>query len=202
MDSLLGLVLITFGLVAIPGPNVALTVANSLRHGVLYGLCTVIGTTAGVGIQLLVVVFGIGALLQIAVDILTWLKWVGVAYLLWLGIKSWMTPVADLSTVAAAPASVWTLFWRGLLVAILNPKTLAFNAALLPQFVAPEGDYIAQLSLVAFVFLAVVSFGDALWAVFAGALRPLMLRFQRLRNRITGGFLFAAGIGLALTDRR
>ncbi|MCC3304937.1 LysE family translocator [Sneathiella sp. HT1-7] len=202
MDSLLALVLITFGLVAIPGPNVALTVANSLRYGALYGLCTVVGTTAGVGIQLLLVVFGIGTLLQIAADILFWLKWVGVAYLLWLGIKSWVTPVEDLSAVRAVPAPVWTLFWRGLLVAILNPKTLVFNAALLPQFVAPEGNYIAQLSLVAFVFLSVVTLGDALWALFAGALRPLMLRYQNIRNRITGGFLFAAGIGLALADRK
>ncbi len=202
METLLTLAVITLGLVAIPGPNVALTVANSLRYGTLYGLCTVAGTTVGVGVQLVLVVLGIGALLEIAADILTWLKWAGVAYLLWLGYKSWIAPVEDLSAVRAVRAPVWALFWRGLMVAILNPKTLIFNAALLPQFVAPEGEYITQLALVAFVFLSVLTLGDALWAVFAGALRPLMLRFQRLRNRITGAFLFAAGIGLALADRK
>ena len=202
METLLALAVITLGLVAIPGPNVALTVANSLRYGTLYGLCTVAGTTVGVGVQLVLVVLGIGALLEIAADILTWLKWAGVAYLLWLGYKSWIAPVQDLAAVRAVRAPVWALFSRGLMVAILNPKTLIFNAALLPQFVAPEGEYITQLALVAFVFLTVLTFGDALWAVFAGALRPLMLRFQRLRNRITGGFLIAAGIGLALADRK
>ncbi|MDF2368932.1 LysE family translocator [Sneathiella sp.] len=202
MESLLTLALITLGLVAIPGPNVALTVANSLRYGTLYGLCTVMGTTVGVGVQLILVVLGIGALLEIAADILTWLKWAGVVYLLWLGYKSWIAPAEDLSTVRAVRAPVWALFSRGLMVAILNPKTLIFNAALLPQFVAPEGEYITQLTLVALVFLTVLTFGDALWAVFAGALRPLMLRFQQLRNRITGGFLIAAGIGLALADRK
>jgi threonine/homoserine/homoserine lactone efflux protein len=202
METLFALAVITLGLVAIPGPNVALTIANSLRYGTLYGFCTVAGTTVGVGLQLVLVVLGIGALLEIAADILTWLKWAGVAYLLWLGYRSWRAPVEDLAAIHAVRAPVWALFSRGLMVAILNPKTLIFNAALLPQFVAPEGNYVTQLALVAAVFLTVLTLGDALWAIFAGALRPLMLRFQRLRNRITGGFLIAAGIGLALADRK
>ncbi|MCF8467405.1 MAG: LysE family translocator [Sneathiella sp.] len=202
MEQFLPLVLVTLALVAIPGPNVALTVANSLRYGTAYGLWTVAGTTAGVGLQLLLVVFGIAALLQLAADILTWLKWAGVFYLLYLGVQSWRTPPEDLSAIEAARIPVATLFRRGLLVAILNPKTLIFNAALLPQFVAPGGNYLAKLVIVALVFLTVLTLGDALWAVFAGALRPLMIRFQRLRNRITAVFLVAAGLGLALAGRK
>ncbi|WP_288900679.1 LysE family translocator [uncultured Sneathiella sp.] len=202
MDSLFTLAVITLGLVAIPGPNVALTIANSLRYGTLYGLCTVAGTTVGVGIQLLLVVLGIGALLEVAADILTWLKWAGVVYLLWLGYRSWIAPPEDLSAIRAVRVPVMALFTRGLMVAILNPKTLIFNAALLPQFISAEGDYVSQLSLVAAVFLTVLTFGDAIWAVFAGALRPLMLRYQNIRNRITAGFLIAAGIGLALAERK
>ncbi|MFC4270726.1 LysE family transporter [Sneathiella chungangensis] len=202
MEPLVALSIVTLGLVAIPGPNVALTLANSLRYGTRYGLCTVAGTTVGVGLQLILVVLGIGTLLEIAADILTWLKWAGVAYLLWLGYRSWISPPDDLSAIGAVRAPVLRLFTRGLVVAVLNPKTLIFNAALLPQFVAPDGSYLAQLALVALVFLTVLTLGDALWAVFAGALRPLMLRYQRIRNRITGGFLIAAGIGLALTGRK
>lgn len=202
MEQLVTLSIVTLGLVAIPGPNVALTLANSLRYGTRYGLCTVAGTTVGVGLQLILVVLGIGTLLEIAADILTWLKWAGVAYLLWLGYRSWISPPDDLSAIGAVRAPVLRLFTRGLMVAVLNPKTLIFNAALLPQFVAPDGSYLAQLALVALVFLTVLTLGDALWAVFAGALRPLMLRYQRIRNRITGGFLIAAGIGLALTGRK
>ncbi len=202
MEPLVALSIVTLGLVAIPGPNVALTLANSLRYGTRYGLCTVAGTTVGVGLQLILVVLGIGTLLEIAADILTWLKWAGVAYLLWLGYRSWISPPDDLSAIGAIRAPVLRLFTRGLVVAVLNPKTLIFNAALLPQFVAPDGSYLAQLALVALVFLTVLTLGDALWAVFAGALRPLMLRYQRFRNRITGGFLIAAGIGLALTGRK
>jgi threonine/homoserine/homoserine lactone efflux protein len=202
MEQLIALVLVTLGLVAIPGPNVALTVANSVRYGTIYGLCTVAGTTVGVGLQLLLVVFGIGALLEIAAGILSWLRWAGVLYLLYLGYRSWRAPPDDLSAVTAVRAPRRALFRRGLLVAILNPKTLIFNAALLPQFISPEGNYVLQLSLVALVFLTVVTLGDAAWAVFAGALRPLMIRFQRLRNRITAVFLLAAGIGLALSGRK
>jgi|TARA_R110002124_G_scaffold6530_10_gene39110 threonine/homoserine/homoserine lactone efflux protein len=202
MEQLISLAIVSVGLAAIPGPNVALTLANSIRYGTLYGLCTVIGTTVGVGLQLLLVVLGIGTLLELAADILTWMKWAGVLYLIYLGYKSWTAPLDDLSAIKAVKAPVFGLFWRGLVVAILNPKTLIFNAALLPQFIAPEGDYVSQLAIVALVFLTVLTFVDTLWAMFAGALRPLMFRFQRLRNRITGGFLIAAGLGLALADRK
>ena len=202
MEQLLSLVLVTFALVAIPGPNVALTVANSLCYGTAYGLWTVAGTTVGVGLQLVLVVFGIASLLEVAADILTWLKWAGVLYLLYLGIQSWRAPPEGLTAVEATRIPMGTLFRRGLLVAILNPKTLIFNAALLPQFVAPGGDYMAQLVIVAAVFLSVLTLGDAVWAVFAGALRPLMIRFQAFRNRITAVFLVAAGLGLALAGRK
>ena len=71
MEQLISLAIVSVGLAAIPGPNVALTLANSIRYGTLYGLCTVIGTTVGVGLQLLLVVLGIGTLLELAADILT-----------------------------------------------------------------------------------------------------------------------------------
>ncbi|MAL80206.1 MAG: hypothetical protein CMN55_14055 [Sneathiella sp.] len=202
MESILALILVTLGLVAIPGPNVALTVANSLRYGAMYGLVTVLGTTAGVGLQLVLVVLGIGALLELAADILTWIKWAGVAYLLWLGIRSWLTPAADLAHIGPVRAPIGKLFLHGLGIAVLNPKTLIFNAALLPQFITPGGNHDSQLALIAAVFLIVLTLGDSLWAFFAGALRPLLLRYGRWRNRLTGGFLIAAGIGLALSGRK
>ena len=117
MSSLAALVAATSVLVMIPGPNVALIVANSLKYGLRMGIVTVLGTTFGVGLQLLLVVFGLAALVEIAAETLTWIKWAGVVYLVYLGIRTWGEPAGDLAAVEATPI----IFWRGCLVALLNP---------------------------------------------------------------------------------
>lgn len=84
-------------LILAPGPNVALIVANSLAHGARYGLLTVAGTSAAMVVQLTIVVFGASALLAALADWFGALRWIGVAYLVWLGLRAWRTPVADLT---------------------------------------------------------------------------------------------------------
>ncbi len=195
MNTIGVLVLATAILVVIPGPNVALIVANSLRYGMRMGVMTVFGTTAGVAAQLALVVIGLATIVEIAADVLTWIKWAGVVYLVWLGIRTWREPVADLQEVEAAPA----MFWRGCMLAVLNPKTLLFNAAFVPQFVGAGST--TQFALVATVFIGVLFVGDVLWAVFANSARQLLRFNARWRNRVTGAFLAAAGIGLALSRR-
>lgn len=197
MNNLAALIVATSVLVIIPGPNVALIVANSLSFGFRKGVATVLGTTAGVGLQLMLVVFGLTALIAFAADALTLIRWAGVAYLIYLGIRTWRKPATDLAAVEAAPA----MFWRGCLVAVLNPKTLLFNAAFIPQFVGGNGATVGQVGLVAGTFLAVLFAGDILWAAFATSARGLIGRYGRLRNRLTGAFLLFAGIGLALARR-
>jgi threonine/homoserine/homoserine lactone efflux protein len=201
LEHLGALALATVVLVAIPGPNVALIVADSLRHGFRFGLATVLGTTLGVALQLCLVVFGLAALLAWAADALTWIRWLGVAYLVWLGIRAWTEPAADLCGRRASRAAMGRLFRRGLGLALLNPKTLLFNAAFLPQFVPADAEPTAALMLASLVFVAVLGLGDTVWCAFAGAARPVLARYAVLRNRLTGGFLIASGIGLALARR-
>ncbi len=197
MNSLIALIIATSVLVLIPGPNVALIVANSLKHGLRSGIVTVAGTTAGLALQLVLVVAGMAALIELAANALAWVKWAGVAYLLWLGIRTWREPASDLSEIE--PARV--LFWRGVIVAALNPKTLLFNAAFIPQFVAdPSADGGGPV-LVAAVFLFVVFAGDVLWAAFASSASRYIGRFASWRNRLTGAFLATAAVGLALSRR-
>ena len=195
--SLIALIAATAVLVAIPGPNVALIVANSLGNGFRAGVATVFGTTVGVGLQLALVVFGLAALISASAEALHWIKWAGVAYLIYLGIRTWREPAGDLPRVESTPA----LFWRGCLVAVVNPKTLLFNAAFIPQFVGSETATIGGLAIVASVFLAVLFAGDVLWAVFASSARRVLQRYAAARNRLTGAFLTAAGIGLAISQR-
>ena len=197
MANLLALVVATTILVMIPGPNVALIVANSIRYGFWMGTVTVLGTTFGVAIQVVTVVVGMTAIVQMAAEAMTWIRWAGVAYLIYLGIRTWNEPVEDLSKVKAAPA----MFWRGFMIATVNPKTLLFIAAFLPQFVVENGSVSGQLPMVAVVFLAVLLVGDAIWALTVASARNLLDRYARARNRITGSFLFAAGVGLALSRR-
>ena len=197
MANLFALIAATAVLVMIPGPNVALIVANTLRYGLRMGCATVFGTTLGVAMQLAVVVLGMAAIVELAADALSWIRWAGVAYLVYLGIRTWNEPPGDLKSISAAPA----IFWRGCMIAAINPKTLLFNAAFLPQFVVANGDVGQQLAVVATVFLTVLLLGDMVWALMAGSARQLLDRYASARNRITGGFLVAAGVGLALSPR-
>jgi threonine/homoserine/homoserine lactone efflux protein len=197
VDNLIALAAATLVLVVIPGPNVALIVANSIRYGVRMGTVTVLGTTVGVALQLATVLLGMAAIIEIAANALSWIRWAGVIYLIWLGIRTWMEPAEDLSKISAAPA----VFWRACLVAAVNPKTLLFNAAFLPQFVSSGGSATIQLAVVAGVFLTVLLLGDLLWALTASSARQLLDKHAAARNKITGGFLVAAAIGLALARR-
>ncbi len=195
MNSLPALAIATAMLVLIPGPNVALIVANSLRSGFRAGVVTVLGTTSGVALQLLLVVAGMAALVDMAAEALSWIRWAGVIYLIFLGIQAWRTPVDDLAAVTAAP----TVFWRACLLAAANPKTLLFNAAFIPQF-AGDGS-VGQFGLAGAVYLAVLLLGDLAWAACASSARGGLARYSRWRNRVSGSFLALAGIGLAAANR-
>ena len=130
-----------------------------------------------------------------------WLRWLGVAYLVWLGVAAWRARAEDLSKVRAQERSPRVIFARGLVVGLTNPKTLLFYGAFLPQFVTPGPTAGDQLLLLAASFVAIAIVCDGTWAVLAGRLRRLLLAHVRLRNRITGGLLVGAGLGLALARR-
>ncbi len=196
MANLVALAVATMVLVMIPGPNVALIVANSLRYGLREGAITVLGTTLGVALQLALVMAGVAALIGFAAEALSWIRWGGVAYLLFLGIRAWREPASSLDAVEAQP----TVFWRACMIAAINPKTLLFNAAFLPQFL-PAAAGMLELVLTVAVFLSVLLAGDMLWATCASSARRLLQRYGRFGNRLSGAFLMAAGVGLALSRR-
>lgn len=199
MDPTLALALIaaTALLVAIPGPNVALIVANTFAHGARAGVRTVLGTTVGVGLQLIVVVFGLAALLELAAGVFLWLKWFGVFYLMWLGICALCQGSAEGLSLAADNQPSRRLVWQGLLLAVINPKTLIFNAAFLPQFIAPDAGSGALLTAAA-IYLGVILAGDLLWVLSARWARPYLARIGKLRHKLTGMLFVSAGFGLAL----
>jgi threonine/homoserine/homoserine lactone efflux protein len=185
-------------LMLIPGPNVALIIANSVTWGTRFGLLTVCGTVCAMIPQLLLTALGMTAVLATAGAWFGWLKWIGVAYLFYLGIKQWREAVADLAAVRAQPRSGRAIFARGFFVSLTNPKTLLFYGAFLPQFVTADRPVGPQLTLLCVTCPVIALTVDSLWATVAGRARGLLATHGKLRNRISGGFLMGAGVGLAM----
>ncbi|MFQ5958650.1 MAG: LysE family translocator [Alphaproteobacteria bacterium] len=187
-------------LVVIPGPNVSLIVANSVAHGARRALLTVAGTSSAQAIQLAVVATGMTTLAHLLATWFEWLRWAGVAYLVWLGIQRWR---AEPAVAAAAAVSTKRLYWQGFLVAATNPKTLVFFAAFLPQFIDSGRAPAPQLVLLSATFLVLATVLDGSYAVLGGRMRGFLRdrRRARIRNRISGSLLIGAGLGLALARR-
>ena len=201
LDLYLAFVAASAVLILIPGPNVALIVANRVAHGTRFGLLTVAGTSSAVVVHLALTVLGATAILSFLAASFDWLRWAGVIYLVCLGVRAWRAPAVDLAGTEAQARSVKLIFGRGFLVGLTNPKTLLFYGAFLPQFVTPGPTVADQLLLLAATFLVVATVLDGLWAVLAGRLRKLLRTHVRLRNRLTGSLLVGAGLGLALARR-
>lgn len=205
-------VLATALLILTPGPNVALTVANSVTYGVRYGLLTVAGATCAVVVHMVFVGFGLGGALGAIGAMFEWVRWAGVAYLLYLGIQTWRSPPVDLRAVEAQRLSGEAtpggatlgraIFGRAVLVSLTNPKTLLFYGAFFPQFIAPDRPAGPQVWVMCATFVVLAGGIDSLWALAAARARGVLAGHGRLRNRVSGGVLVGAGVGLALARPR
>jgi homoserine/homoserine lactone efflux protein len=197
----LAFVLAVTVLMLIPGPNVALIVANSVTYGFRYGLLTVAGTSSAMIVQLGLTVLGMTELLGTLGAWFEWIRWIGVAYLIYLGVAQWRALAVNLAEVVPEPKSARAMFTRALLVSLTNPKTLFFYGAFFPQFVVTSHDVGAQVVILSATFLLLAVLLDGCWALAAGRARGLLAMRGRLRNRISGGLLVGAGVGLALARK-
>src|SRR5688500_16446096 len=123
-------------LIVIPGPNVSIIIANSVAHGPRYGMLTVAGTSAALVVQLVLASLGLSGLMHTMGFRFEVLRWIGAAYLVWLGLKTWFAPVDDLSRVKPERKSTRRMLTRAFLVSLTNPKTLLFYGAFFPQFIS------------------------------------------------------------------
>jgi threonine/homoserine/homoserine lactone efflux protein len=200
----LGFIAASLALIAMPGPNTTLIVGNTIAYGTIKGLVTLAGTSSALVIQLALIIFG---LTETMAALATWfdrLRWLGVAYLVYLGLRQWLAkPAPGDGTEIAAAARSRRLYWQGFGVCLTNPKTLAFFAAFLPQFVEPARPILPQLLVLGVTFMALAIPGDTGFCLVAGRIRPWIVgpRFARLRNRISGTCLLICGVGLALARR-
>ena len=197
----LGFVLASTILMLIPGPNVSLIVANSIAYCTRHGLLTVAGTSSAIVVQLAFATLGLTATLDMLAGWFEWIRWIGVAYLVYLGVRQWAAAPIDLTRTRPQPRSVRVIALRGFLISLTNPKTLLFYGAFFPQFLSPDAPMVRQVMLLSLTFLLVAVTLDTGWALLAGRVRGVLAIRGRLRNRLSGGFLIGAGIGLALAHR-
>ncbi|MGY9107641.1 MAG: LysE family translocator [Alphaproteobacteria bacterium] len=191
----------TVALMAIPGPNVALIAATSITHGIRHGLMSVAGTTSAMIVQLALVGAGLNGFLLLMSDWFEVLRWCGALYLVLLGITIWRSKPSSVNSHKPEPQSHQIMFLRGIFVSLTNPKTLLFYGAFFPQFIAPEGDALKQVLLLAATFIVIAIIIDSIWALTAARLRTSKLIANRFHNRLAGGVLIGAGVGLALARK-
>lgn len=201
-----------------PGPDVFFILTNALRRGARAGLVAALGITAGCCVHIVAAAVGVSALVAASATAFTVLKWVGAAYLVYVGIAMLFArakaAAPDLTASSADGAgatgtlgpedSLWVVFRRGFLTNTLNPKVALFFLAFVPQFIAPNA---AHPSL-AFLALGLLFNFNALWVNFGWALAAAWMarrvgavqQGMRALERVAGAIFIGFGIKLALTD--
>ncbi|MGE5468258.1 MAG: LysE family translocator [Ignavibacteria bacterium] len=187
------------GLSLSPGPNSLLALTHGALHGRRMALFTIFGGSLGFVVLIAVSMFGIGALISSSVAWLTVLKWLGGAYLVWLGIQVWRAPpIAPKLEEVQRQASAWSLFRQGALSAATNPKGLLFFTAFLPHFIEPGRSLLLQFVVLAGTFVATEVVTEYFLACAAHRIGPWLARVGRRFNRGCGGLFMALGAALPL----
>ena len=199
-DLFAAFLLITAVLVVTPGPIVTLVIATGAREGTRAALTTVVGTTLGNAVLLAAIAFGLSWVIRNAAMLFDILRWIGAAYLIWLGIQAWRH--AGESGTTPLPRGHLHV-WRGFAVAVSNPKSIAFFTAFLPQFVDPALPVEPQLALMCAVSVVLAAVTDSAWAAAAGLGRAWFMRSWRakLLGRLSGAALIGGGVWLSLARR-
>lgn len=209
---LLAFVVASVVVVAVPGPSVLFTIGRALTAGVRVALLTVLGNGIGLAAQVLLVAAGLGGVVAASSTAYAAVKYVGAAYLVWLGLdairhrRDGLTG-ADEPTGAEATGRTTgdvDALRTGVLVGVTNPKSIVFFAALLPQFVDPgaTAPQWAQLVILGMVFVLIALLGDSLWAAAAGSARGWFASSPQRLARLRGvGGLLICGLGIGVAVR-
>lgn len=186
-------------LVAIPGPTVLLVISYALAHGRKSAMATVLGVGLGDFTSMTCSMLGLGAFLLTSATLFTVLKWIGAAYLIYMGVRLWRAPVGPTNGTDASATSEtkpWRIFLHAYVVTALNPKGIIFFIAFLPQFLDTAKAMLPQMLLFEATFLVLAITNASLYALMAAAARQTIRRpaVQRSVNRVGGSLLIGAGL--------
>ncbi len=190
---------------AIPGPTILLVLSYSIAHGRQATLPLVAGVALGDTVAITLSLIGLGTLLAASAFWFTVIKWMGGVYLIYLGFQlirnaGRSLPLQSAETAEASPKK---LFGNAFIVTALNPKSIVFFIALLPQFISPSHAVLAQLWILGITFVVMATIGAASYALFASSIRRFLAspRAQKGYGYIGGGLLCTAGVW-ALSAKR
>ena len=203
LETWLAYTLVTTTFLLIPGPTIILVISHSLLRGRQAVIALVLGVGLGDLTAMSLSFLGVGVLLQTVAIAFYLIKWLGAAYLIWLGIKMWCSASEFTDLDKKTRSSAWReIFSSAYITTALNPKSIVFFLAFIPQFIEPELPFTTQAVILGATFfvLAIISvLGYAALAIYAGQQLHLPL-IQRWTHRIGGGLLIGAGGMTAVTS--
>lgn len=204
-DLWLAFCLASIALLMLPGPTVLLVLSYALSKGRSVALASAGGVALGDLIAMTASLAGLGALVAASASLFAALKWVGAAYLVWLGIKLLRSaPSGDLPSVGATDAiTPRGVFVNAATVTALNPKSIAFFIAFVPQFLTPGAPLIPQFTILIATFVGLAAINVLFYALLADRLRRTIERPSVLRGltRLGGVTLIGMGVATALLRR-
>src|SRR3990170_926077 len=193
-------------LLAVPGPAVLYIVSQSIDHGRGAGLVSVLGVGAGSTVQVAAASLGLSSLLLSSATAFSAVKYVGAAYLVFLGLRTLLTRGFEIEARVRRSSARRRLFFQGVLVNVTNPKTALFFFAFLPQFVdTSAGSATLQIAFLGSLFVCLGLMSDGLYAVTAGTLADRLRgseRVLRARRYLAGSVLVGLGVAAALSGSR
>ena len=202
-EALLVFGLASLALAVVPGPAVLYIVAQSVQGGRRAGVVSSLGVSTGGMFHVAAAVIGLSAVLSASATAFTAVKLAGAAYLVYLGIRTLLSPDDRIAGRSAEP-TLWRTYRQGVVVNVLNPKTALFFLAFLPQFVDPDGSTRGQLAVLGLVFVVIALATDLLWALVAGTAGAVLRRsrtFLRVQRYVSGTIFIALGAVAATTGR-
>lgn len=203
--TLVAYVLIVLGFVFIPGPATLLTIARASSSGTRVGIATGAGIAAGDIIHTFMAIVGISAIIAASALLFTIIKYLGAAYLLYLGVQALFAKTPIDPSFRASPMTAAKAFRQAILTEVLNPKTALFFLAFLPQFVRPENGWVAlQLTVLGVIFVLLGFLSTIIFAISAGSLGRFLRRNPKVmkwQGKVVGGIYCALGVRLALQER-
>lgn len=204
-QTLLTYTLIVLGFVFIPGPATMLTVARATTSGARVGIATGLGITVGDMIHTALAVVGISAIIATSALLFSAIKYMGAAYLVYIGLKAIFEKSALDQGETRIRISARDAFRQAILAEVLNPKTALFFLAFLPQFVDPAaGNVVLQLTVLGAVFAVIGLLSTSVFALGAGGLGSFLRRnpaVQKWQGKVLGSLYCALGARLAFMER-
>lgn len=200
IETWLAFLLASAIMLPIPGPTILLVIGQSLGAGRGRALPLVAGVALGDLTAITLSLAGLGALLAASSLAFTLLKWVGAAYLIWLGVKLFRAPGGQ---AVAPPLSRRRAMREAYVVTALNPKSIAFCVAFVPQFITPAEPFLPQATILVASFVTLAALNALAYALLAERLAGAVARpsVRRTFNRLGGGILVSAGIATAAMRR-